>query len=74
MYVMGRPIFWHPLLTVPVCQRCSDTYHSGEFTIDTTHEVYCRWCGDGGNIFCCDTCDKSFCESKTDGFVFNIVA
>lgn len=27
------------------------------------NEIYCSLCGDGGDIVCCDYCDKSFCQA-----------
>ena len=37
----------HPLLGLPVCDRCLGTYESGEFTIsaEDNHEIYCRCVG-----------------------------
>lgn len=25
-------------------------------------EEYCTWCGDGGNLVCCDFCEKAYCK------------
>ena len=25
-------------------------------------EEFCTWCGDGGNLVCCDFCEKAFCK------------
>ena len=53
----------HPLLDVPVCSGCLACYESGEFLVseDDRHEIYCRWCGDGGDLVYCDNCPCSFC-------------
>jgi len=59
----NRCKYLHPLLSVPVCSKCHQFYYSGEFVQDDGHDIYCRWCGEGeGQLFLCDTCDKSFCE------------
>ena len=29
---------------------------------DDGHEIYCRWCGDGGTLAMCDKCERSFCH------------
>ncbi len=44
----------HPILRVPVCKSCWDKYHEGEFTIVDGNEIYCRWCGEGGELVLCD--------------------
>ena len=38
-------------------------FRNGTFTVEEGSEIYCTLCGDGGNLVCCDTCDKSFCQS-----------
>jgi hypothetical protein len=40
----------HPRLKLPVCIDCLAIYESGEFIVDGGHEIYCRWCGDGGGV------------------------
>ena len=25
-------------------------------------EEFCTWCGDGGNLVCCDFCEKAYCK------------
>lgn len=25
-------------------------------------ESFCRWCGKGGSLICCDLCEKVFCD------------
>lgn len=53
----------HPLLSVPLCNNCLTTYHSSTFTLSSidNHEVYCRWCGNGGALILCEECPKGFC-------------
>lgn len=38
-------------------------WSTGEFDKVENNEIYCSLCGDGGDIVCCDYCDKSFCET-----------
>ena len=61
----GRKRKKHPLLNVPVCGECLVIYASGDFLIseEDGHEIYCRWCGDGGDLFSCDACVYSFCSA-----------
>ena len=53
----------HPLYGVaPMCGACLGTYNDGEFTVLAGHEIYCRWCGNGGDLFLCDQCPKALCH------------
>ena len=53
----------HPLFTqAPVCEDCLRIYHLGEFTTEEGHEIYCRWCGNGGALFLCDGCPRATCR------------
>uniref|UniRef100_A0A0X3PJX7 PHD-type domain-containing protein n=1 Tax=Schistocephalus solidus TaxID=70667 RepID=A0A0X3PJX7_SCHSO len=54
----------HPVLKVIICKRCLKFYGKGDFPKDDFgKDENCRWCGDGGDLICCDSCSNTFCKS-----------
>lgn len=77
----GAPISWkqeaiheHQRLHVLVCERCWKSFNSGSFIVgEDNTENYCTLCGEGGDLVCCDSCIKSFCQvciRRTSGELF----
>eukprot|EP00096_Caligus_rogercresseyi_P000447 TRINITY_DN1090_c0_g1_i1.p1 TRINITY_DN1090_c0_g1~~TRINITY_DN1090_c0_g1_i1.p1 ORF type:complete len:611 (-),score=246.25 TRINITY_DN1090_c0_g1_i1:98-1930(-) len=56
-------VFRHPSLGVAICRTCKNYYEKGEWTKDEEgYDVYCLWCGNGGDLILCDFCSHSFCK------------
>ncbi|KAF1745110.1 hypothetical protein MXB_2071 [Myxobolus squamalis] len=54
----------HPTLKVLLCGKCEKRVcktRIGLIGVDIND--YCSWCFYGGNLVCCDYCDKSFCNT-----------
>ena len=57
-----RRMLIHPYLKTAVCRQCHEFYHSDTFGIDEEgSQIYCIWCGEGGELIYCDRCEKAFC-------------
>ncbi|KAH9311732.1 hypothetical protein KI387_026767, partial [Taxus chinensis] len=53
----------HPLLGVIICKYCKHSYDNRPLQKDPDgSESSCCWCGQGGDVICCDFCEKVFCE------------
>lgn len=63
LYTVDGSFKMHKFLRVLVCQKCSEYYGNGLFPIEEGSEIYCHWCGNGGKLYCCSTCPKTFCKT-----------
>ncbi|KAI5742804.1 hypothetical protein M8J77_011475 [Diaphorina citri] len=53
----------HPSLGVLVCHNCLEYYGDGLFSPDEEGEdKFCRWCAQGGELYCCSNCVCTFCK------------
>ncbi|KAI5742231.1 hypothetical protein M8J77_004851 [Diaphorina citri] len=53
----------HPAMDVIICKECLQFYGDGLFKTDKKgDDVYCRWCAQGGTIYCCSKCSVAFCK------------
>uniref|UniRef100_A0A8D8XXQ5 Transcriptional regulator ATRX n=1 Tax=Cacopsylla melanoneura TaxID=428564 RepID=A0A8D8XXQ5_9HEMI len=53
----------HPALGVLVCNKCLEYYGDGLFSPDEEGEdKFCRWCAQGGELYCCSKCVSTFCK------------
>ncbi|KZC13379.1 PREDICTED: uncharacterized protein LOC107191449 [Dufourea novaeangliae] len=55
-------MFEHPVLHTLLCAKCRDFYGDGTFEQgDDATDMFCRWCANGGNLYCCSYCSNTFC-------------
>lgn len=59
-----RQMRLHKLLNVAVCRKCFEFYGDVNFPIEDDAELYCCWCGEGGDVFCCSKCPKIVCKVR----------
>ncbi|XP_054266795.1 uncharacterized protein LOC128988984 isoform X2 [Macrosteles quadrilineatus] len=52
----------HKLLNVMVCRKCFEFYGDINFPTEDGSEIYCSWCGEGGDCYCCSSCPKIVCK------------
>ncbi|XP_014219435.1 uncharacterized protein LOC106647515 [Copidosoma floridanum] len=53
----------HPVLRVLLCAKCREFYGDGTFEQgDDATDMFCRWCANGGNLYCCSYCSNTFCS------------
>ena len=53
----------HPHLGVPVCKQCRHFYYERAWTKDEEgYYEFCRWCANGGDLICCNSCKNGFCK------------
>ena len=56
-------LFRHPVLAVPVCDKCHQFYCESKWTKDEEgYHEHCRWCANGGEMMLCDSCENVFCQ------------
>ncbi|XP_015593024.1 uncharacterized protein LOC107266748 [Cephus cinctus] len=55
-------MFEHPVLRTLLCAKCRQFYGDGTFEQgEDATDMFCRWCANGGNLYCCSYCSNTFC-------------
>ncbi|KAG7207129.1 hypothetical protein KM043_001003 [Ampulex compressa] len=58
----ARNMHEHPVLRTLLCAKCREFYGDGTFEQgDDATDMFCRWCANGGNLYCCSYCSNTFC-------------
>ncbi|XP_015178669.1 PREDICTED: uncharacterized protein LOC107067572 isoform X2 [Polistes dominula] len=58
----AKNMFEHPVLRTLLCANCREFYGDGTFEQgDDATDMFCRWCANGGNLYCCSYCSNTFC-------------
>ncbi|XP_057342241.1 uncharacterized protein LOC130678786 isoform X1 [Microplitis mediator] len=53
----------HPMLKTLLCAACREFYGDGDFEQgEDATDMFCRWCANGGNLYCCSYCCNTFCD------------
>ncbi|KAL7293938.1 hypothetical protein TKK_0012668 [Trichogramma kaykai] len=53
----------HPVLRTLLCFKCWQFYGDGNFEQgEDKTDMFCRWCANGGNLYCCSACSNTFCS------------
>ncbi|KAH0550623.1 uncharacterized protein LOC123261970 [Cotesia glomerata] len=53
----------HPMLKTLLCAHCREFYGDGDFEQgEDATDMFCRWCANGGNLYCCSYCCNTFCD------------
>ncbi|XP_020287238.1 uncharacterized protein LOC109856402 isoform X2 [Pseudomyrmex gracilis] len=55
-------MYQHPILRTLLCAKCRAFYGDGNFEQgDDATDMFCRWCANGGSLYCCSYCSNTFC-------------